>query len=204
MPRRSEIFKHADIGARHAGDFETAACIARIGDLDFDFLVVQLTVAQFLAEAVARGGRCGRADKRIENPFFGVQMRLGLDLGALLFLDQHNAGLDQIAHDLLDVAADIADFGELGGFDLDEGRAGQTGETAGNFRLADAGRADHEDVLGHDFIAQVVGQLLPAPAVAQRDRHRALGLMLANDIAIELGDDLAGREIGHLRESNRK
>jgi hypothetical protein len=45
--------------------------------------------------------------------------------------DRH---FDQIAHDLLDVAADIADLGELGGLDLDEGRAGKLGQPAGNLR----------------------------------------------------------------------
>ncbi len=40
-------------------------------------------------------------------------------------------GLDEIADDLLDVAADIADLGELGRLDLDEGRAGELGQAAG-------------------------------------------------------------------------
>ena len=38
------------------------------------------------------------------------------------------------------------------------------------------------------------GQLLPAQAVAQRDRDRALGLGLADDVLVELGDDLARRQ----------
>src|SRR3546814_11217898 len=40
-----------------------------------------------------------------------------------------------------------------------------------------AGGADHEDVLGHHFVAQLVVELGAAPAVAQRDRDRALGLL---------------------------
>jgi hypothetical protein len=47
---------------------------------------------------------------------------LRLHLGAALVAQQRDAGLDQIADDLLDVAADIADLGELGGLDLDERR----------------------------------------------------------------------------------
>ncbi|ENN84360.1 hypothetical protein RHSP_21709 [Rhizobium freirei PRF 81] len=124
-------------------------------------------------------------------------MRLGLYLGALLFAHQADADFDEVTDDLLDIAADIADFGELRGFDLDEGCAGKLGEAAGDFRLADAGRADHQDVLGHDFIAQLGFELLAAPAVAQCDRHGALGLMLADNITIEFGNDLAGGKSGH-------
>ena len=31
----------------------------------------------------------------------------------------------------------------------------------------------------------------------KRDGHRALGVLLADDVAVELGDDLAGGEAGH-------
>jgi hypothetical protein len=43
----------------------------------------------------------------------------------------------------------------------------------------------------------LVGQLLAAPAVAQRDGDRALGVVLADDEAVELGDDLARGRSGH-------
>ena len=105
--------------------------------------------------------------------------------------------LDQVAHDLLDVAADIADLGELGGLDLEEGRAGEPGEAAGNLGLADAGRADHQDVLRQHLLAQLLVELQAPPAVAQRDRDRALGVVLADDEAVELGDDFAGGKVGH-------
>ena len=42
----------------------------------------------------------------------------------------------------------------------------------------------------------VLVDLLAAPAVAQRDRDGALGVALADDVAVELGDDLLG---GHAR-----
>ena len=102
--------------------------------------------------------------------------------------------LDEIADDLLDVAADIADLGELGRLDLEERRLGQPREAARDLGLADAGRADHQDVLGQHLLAQPLGQLLAAPAVAQRDGDGALGLVLADDVAVELGDDLARAE----------
>ena len=102
--------------------------------------------------------------------------------------------LDQVAHDLLDVAADIADLGEFRRLDLEERRAGELGETARDFGLADAGRPDHQDVLRQHLLAQLVVELQPPPAVAQRDRDGALGVVLADDEAVELGNDFAGEK----------
>jgi len=62
-----------------------------------------------------------------------------------------------------------------------------------------AGRADHQDVLRQHLLAQLLVELQAAPAVAQRNRHRALGVDLADDEAVELGHDFAGREVGHER-----
>ena len=107
-----------------------------------------------------------------------------------------DADFEKIAHDLLDVAADIADFGELGRFDLQERRLRQLGEAARDLGLADAGRADHQDVLGQHLFAQLGRQLLAAPAVAQRDGDGALGVVLADDVAVEFGNDFARREGG--------
>ena len=44
------------------------------------------------------------------------------------------------------------------------------------------------------------GELLAAPAVAERDGDGALGVVLADDVAVELGDGLARRE-GRVRSS---
>jgi hypothetical protein len=62
--------------------------------------------------------------------------------------------LDQIADDRVDVAADVADLGELGRLDLDERRLGEPRQPARDLGLADAGRADHQDVLRRDLLAQ--------------------------------------------------
>src|SRR6185295_8932589 len=61
-------------------------------------------------------------------------------------------------------------------------------------RLPDAGGADHNDVLRRDLVAEGLGHLHAAPAVPERDRDGALRRSLADDIAIELGDDLPWRE----------
>jgi hypothetical protein len=97
--------------------------------------------------------------------------------------------LGEVADDGVDVAADVADLGELGRLDLDEGRVGQPRQAPRDLGLADAGRPDHQDVLGRDLGAQRLGHLLAAPAVAQRDGHGALGARLADDVLVEFGDD---------------
>ena len=111
-----------------------------------------------------------------------------------LLADHVDAELDEIADHRLDVAADVADLGELRRLDLDERRLREPRQPARDLGLADAGRPDHQDVLRRDLLGQLRRQLLPAHAVAQRDRDGALGGRLADDVLVELGDDLARRQ----------
>src|SRR5262249_15169591 len=67
-------------------------------------------------------------------------------------------------------------------------------EPARDLGLADAGRPNHQNVLRRDFFGELRRQLLPPHAVAQRDGDGALGCALADDVLVELGDDLPGRE----------
>jgi hypothetical protein len=106
--------------------------------------------------------------------------------------------LEQVARDRLDVAPDIAHLGELGRLDLQEGCLGEAREAPRDLGLAAARRPDHQDVLGQHLLAQLGRQLKAAPAVAQGDRDGPLGGVLADDEAVELGDDLARGEAGHL------
>ena len=186
----------AHLRAGHAGNFEHRHA-ARGLRLDLDFLVVEFAGAQLLAEGIAGRGAGAGADQRVEHAIFGGELRPGLHVLALALAGLRDRNLDEIADDLLDVAADIADFGELGGFDLDERRAGEFGEPPRDLGLADAGRPDHQDVFRQHFLAQIAGELQPPPAVAQRDRDRALGVGLADDEAVEFGYDFAGRKVGH-------
>ena len=142
--------------------------------------------AETLAEGLARRDGGAGADQRVDHPLLGVELGLGGHFLALHVAHQADAGLEQIAHDLIDVAADIADLGEFGGLDLDEGCAGELGETARDLRLADARRADHQNILGQHLLAHLVIELLAAPAIAQGDGDGALGVALADDVAVEL------------------
>ena len=105
--------------------------------------------------------------------------------------------LDQVADDRLDVATDVPDLGELRRLDLGERRLRELGEAARDLGLPDPGGADHDDVLRRDLVAQLGRHVEPAPAVAERDRDRTLRRTLADDVAVELRDDLAGGEGGH-------
>ncbi len=172
-------------------------------NLDLDFLVIQFAGAQLAAERIL-GGRTGiLADQRDDDALLGGSFRARQHILALLLASLRDPDLDQVAHDLFDVAADITDFGEFGGFDLEKRRAGELGQTARNLGLADTGRADHQDILRQHFLAQLVVELQSAPAVTQRDCDRALGVMLADDEAVQLGYDFAGREVGHVNSLAR-
>ena len=117
------------------------------------------------------------------------------DLVAAPVALEPNRFLDEVARDLLDVAADVADLGELGRLDLDERRVGELRKPAADLGLAAAGRADHEDVLGRDLVAQLGAELLPPPAVAKRDGDRLLGVVLPDDMLVERGDDRLGCQL---------
>ena len=68
--------------------------------------------------------------------------------------------------------------------------------------LPDAGRADHQDVLRRDLLAQRLGHLLAPPAVAQRDRDRTLGGVLPDDVLVELAHDFGGGHVRHRRPAS--
>jgi hypothetical protein len=109
-----------------------------------------------------------------------------------------NRVLDEVANHGLDVASDVPDLGELRGLDLDERCMRQFRKPSRDFGLTDTGRPDHDDVARRDLFAEVAHHLLAAPTIAERDRHRPLGLVLPDDVAIELADRFARGEVSVL------
>ncbi|MCY1512478.1 hypothetical protein D9M68_469390 [compost metagenome] len=192
----------------HAGRGHDFHARRDVGDLDVDFLVVQLAFAQALAEQlagvgilalrrlVAEAGCARRRQQGVEDAFLGGVLGAVLHLLDFLLAEHLDRGIGEIADDGFHVAADIADLGELGRFHLDERRIRQARQAAGDLGLADAGRADHQDVLRRHLGAQLGRQLHAPPAVAQGDGHGALGVVLADDVAVEFVNDLAGSH-GH-------
>ncbi len=181
--------------------------------VELDDAVVELAGAQLTAELLARAVPAGvgrdllerladeglaraAGQEQIEEPVLRERLGAVLHAGGHLGLDHGHGELGEVPDHRLDVAADVADLGVLRGLDLEERRLGQLGEPPRDLRLPDPGGADHDDVLRRDLVAQLGRQVLPAPPVSQGHRHGALGALLADDVAVELGDDLDGRQ-GH-------
>ena len=101
------------------------------------------------------GRRRQRRQQQIEQPLLGRLARLLAHFGDPLLADHVDGDLGQVADHRLDVAADVADLGELRRFDLDERRLRQPRQPPRDLGLADAGRADHQDVLRRDLLGQL-------------------------------------------------
>ncbi len=172
-----------------------------LGDLHLDLAVVDhaqaVLLAQLLAGGLALGGAEGIRQKQVHEAGLGFGFGLLLHRGRLLLAHEADGYLHEVADHGLHVAAHVAHLGELGGLHLDEGGAAQLGQTPGNLGLADAGGAHHDDILRRHLVAQVLGQLLPAPAVAYGNSHHALGLVLADDELVQFRDDFMGFQGAH-------
>lgn len=210
----------ADVHAR-AVDFHV---LGHILDLNLDLDVLQLAAHQLTAQLVRFLGDAllflrgqlrllglvaqqhvngvdrlaVRVQDEVDDAILGKHGGARLDLLARLLLADADAGFNQIADDALHIAPDIADLGELRRLNLDERRIHQLRQTACDFRLAHAGGSDHQDVLGHNLLANLLGKLCAAITVAQGDRDRTLGVVLTDDIAIQLANDLFWRKF-HIR-----
>src|SRR6185436_13610979 len=149
-----------------------------------------------LARGVLRLGRilqrvsAGGGQQHVEQPLLHVLFGARADLDELFLAHALDRRRHQVAHHRLDVAPDVADLGELRGFDLDEGTSRQPGQPSRDLGLADSRRPDHQDVLGRDLGGLLGREALAADAVAQRDRDRALGRRLPHHVAVQLAHDL--------------
>ena len=140
--------------------------------------------------------RGGRRQEQVEQPL--LDPRLGLLLDPLALASCAPATMAASTRSRIRPSTSrphVADLGVLGRLGLHERRADEHRQPAGDLGLAHAGRADQHDVLGRHLPAQVLGELPAPPPVPQRDRDGALGVGLAHDVAVQLGDDLAGRQL---------
>ena len=95
---------------------------------------------------------------------------------------------DQVAHKVLDVAADVTRLREFCRIGFHEGDTDQFGHAANEVRFTDASRAHQQDVL-----LLVIGLLLAfhrhpyvVIVVAERDAEDLLGFILLNNKPIEM------------------
>ena len=112
-----------------------------------------------------------------------------------VFANHLDGDVHQVTNDAVDFAADVANLGELGCFNLDERRFRESRQTTRYLGFADTRRADHQNVLRRDLAAQRLVDLHAAPAIAQRNGDGTLGLILADDVFVQFLDDFSG---GHL------
>src|SRR5690606_6069404 len=103
--------------------------------------------------------------------------------------------IDEVSHHRFHVAADISYLGELGRLHLHERRTRESRQTPRDLRLADTRRADEDDVVRHDLLAEIIIHALTPPAVAQSNRDRTLRVRLTDDVFVELRYDLARRQL---------
>ena len=120
------------------GDFEGRAALL---DVDLDHAVVELAGAQLLAQllAGALGALAGlglRRHQQVEQALLGVALGALGDFVQALLAHHVDGDLHQVADHRFDVAADVADFGELAGLHLEERRVGQLGQAARDLGLA--------------------------------------------------------------------
>src|SRR5688500_6497397 len=87
-----------------------------------------------------------RWNQNVEHAILGRVLRSHRHLFGFRFARLLDRYIDQVANDRVDIPANVADFGELCGFDLDEWRIGETRKPPRNFSLADTGRPDHQNV----------------------------------------------------------
>ena len=169
-----------------------------------------MALAQFLAKSLARRTLGGIARRRktelgsrwwhqnVQNALFSSILGSDAYLGFLRLSGLLDSDVGQVADDCIHILAHITNFGELGGFDLDEGGIRQTRQTAGNFGFPHASGTNHQDIFRCNFTTQRSIHHLPTPAVAQGNGHRALGLRLPDDVFIQFGNDVLGSQCLHV------
>src|SRR5690606_9283678 len=117
-----------------------------------------------------------------------------IDDALLRLLDVAAGGLQQLEDDVLDILADIARLGQRRGVDNGEGDRELLGERLREQRLARARRADQQNVgLGQLDVVASARLLLNLDAlvvVVDRDGELLLGLLLTDDVLVEILLDL--------------
>ena len=115
--------------------------------------------------------------------------------GALFFLHKADSFFGKVTDHGLDVAADVADFGVLGRFDLDEGGAGEGRDASSDLGLADAGRPDEENILRAHFFRHFRREAAGTPAVSEGDGYRSLRIALPDDVLVQIFHDFSRGQV---------
>ena len=189
----------------HAGHAQHTDGLRLFLHLELDLAVIKESLPEKLAQlltgvlpAVAGG------QKQIEQALLSGGFGTAFDLFGLFSAHKIDADFHKVADHGFHVAAHIADFGVLGGLNLDERSRAQLGEATGNFSLAYPCGAHHNDIAGSDLVAQFRRKALAAPTVPNRYGNHTLRLILTDDVFVQFRDDFAGRQFTHVRSSLKK
>ena len=164
-----------------------AALRRHVGHRALDDLEQRLLHA--LAGDVAR-------DRRVVGLARDLVDLVDVDDAALGPLHVEVGGLDQVQEDVLDVLTDVAGLGQRRGVGDGERHVEDLRQRAGEVRLADAGRADEEDVALLQLDVAGGGAAVGVDAlvvVVDGDGEDLLRLLLADDVLAELLEDLLRR-----------
>ena len=167
-------------------------------DVHLDLALLERALAQepaqgpprILPRLARRGG-----EEQVQKALLGGALCRDLDRLGALGAQRRDRRLHEVAGDGVDIPSHVADLGELGCLDLDERRVGKARQATRDLGLSHTGGGDQDDVGGRHLPAQRLGQLVPPPAAAQGDRDGALSRCLSHDEPVELGDDLARRQV---------
>ena len=134
-------------------------------------------------------------EEHVQELLFHPPLRLLLHL--LLHGGPHHVdrGIHQVPHHGFHVPTHITHLREFGGLHLHEGGSRQTRQATRYLRFADTGRPDEDEIVREDLIPEHLVHLTPTPPVPESDRHGLLGVVLADDVLVELRHDLPGRQI---------
>ena len=119
---------------------------------------------------------------------------IDVDDAPLAFGDVEFARLEEPDQDVLDILADVAGFGERGGVRDRERHVEDPSQRLGQQRLADAGRAEQQDVgfVEFDLVVATGGGVDPFVMVVHGHREGSFGPLLADHILVEDILDLGG------------
>ena len=135
---------------------------------------------------------------RFDHLSFGDFGNFRLNLFYLFFPDHSYGGFHKLSYHGFDVAADVAHFGELGGFHLDERRFDDFRKPSCNFRLADAGRAFHNDVFRGYLFPEFFGKLASSVTISESYGNRLFGRRLTDDVSVQFLNRLFRCQIHNL------
>ena len=98
---------------------------------------------------------------------------------------QGNRIIHQISNDLIHIATVKPNLRKLRRLDFHERRLRDLRQPSRDFRLPAPGRANHQNILGNDFVSQIFRAPMSSPSIPQRDRHRSFRRVLPDDVIVQ-------------------